>query len=109
MIVRGVNIYLCDVDELFRKLFDIPVRYQLVVSRGSEGDNLEILIEVTDMLFDMFTDRMRIYRSKEAMIRHAMYERLSFEPAVRFVEPSHFPPQGEKYPKLVDKRNLPGQ
>jgi len=105
VIVRGVNIYLRDVEELLNKLFDIPLRYQLVISRGSEGDNLEILIEVTEKLFGLFTDELRIYRSKEATIRHELCERLSFEPEVRFVEPSHFPPPGKKYPKLVDKRN----
>lgn len=109
VIVRGVNIYLNDVDELLKKMFDSPVRYQLVITRGaedSEGDNLEILIEVTEKLFDMFSDTMKIYRSKEAAIRHELCGRLSFEPTVRFVEPSHFPPQGDKYPKLVDKRNF---
>ena len=105
VIVRGVNIYLKDINDLLEKLFTIPVRYQLVISRSPEGDNLEVLIEVTDKLFKHFTDQMRVYQHKEATIRNELYERLSFEPIVRFVEPNHFPPPGEKYPKLVDNRN----
>jgi phenylacetate-CoA ligase len=104
VIVRGVNIYLKDIDELLGRLFDIPVRYQVVASRDDEGDNLEILIEVTEELFTRFTDTMGSYRNKEAAIRHELNGRLSFEPVVRFVEPSHFPPQGEKYPRLLDRR-----
>ena len=84
------------------KMFEIPVRYQLVVSRDDEGDNLEILIEVSDQLF---ADELRSYQHREATIRHLLLGRLSFEPTVRFVEPSHFPPPGSKYPLVVDTRN----
>ena len=102
IIIHGVNIYIRDIEELLSKMFEIPVRYQLVVSRDDQGDNLEILIEVTS---ELFTDEMRSYQHKESTIKHVLTARLSFEPAVRFVEPSHFPPQGEKYPRLVDTRN----
>jgi len=102
IIVRGVNIYVRDVEELLNKMFEIPVRYQLVVSRDDEGDNLEILIEVSDRLF---ADELRSYQHREATIRHLLLGRLSFEPTVRFVEPSHFPPPGSKYPLVVDTRN----
>ncbi len=105
IIVQGVNIYLQDIDDLLRKMFHIPVRYQVIATREESGDILEILIEVTEELFGLFTDQVKIYRAKEAAIRHELLNRLSFEPIVRFVEPSHFPPTGEKYPKLVDKRN----
>ncbi|MFA6472570.1 MAG: AMP-binding protein, partial [Candidatus Latescibacterota bacterium] len=102
IIVRGVNIYVRDVEELLNRMFEIPVRYQLVVSRSDEGDNLEILIEVNDRLF---ADELRSYQHREATIRHLLLGRLSFEPTVRFVEPSHFPSPGAKYPRVVDKRN----
>jgi phenylacetate-CoA ligase len=102
IIVRGVNIYVCDVELLLNGMFEIPVRYQLVVSRDDEGDNLEILIEVSDRLF---ADELRSYQHREATIRHLLLGRLSFEPNVRFVEPSHFPPSGSKYPRVVDTRN----
>ena len=102
LIVHGVNIYLRDIDELLRGMFQIPVRYQLVASTVDELDKLEVLIEVTDRLF---RDELGGYRHMEATIRHMLSTRLSFEPEVRFVEPSHFPPQGVKYPRLVDKRS----
>ncbi len=102
LIVRGVNVYLKDVDELLNKLFRIPVRYQLVASRGDLGDNLEVLIEVSSRLF---ADEMRNYRHMESTLKHELSGRLSFEPLVRFVEPNHFPQPGEKYPRMVDKRN----
>lgn len=101
IIVRGVNIYVRDVEELLRRMFKIPVRYQLVISRDDQGDNLEILIEVNDRLF---ADELRSYQHREATIRHELAGRLSFEPAVRFVEPNHFPPDGAKYPRVVDRR-----
>lgn len=102
IIVRGVNIYVRDVDDLFRRMFEIPVRYQLVVARDDQGDNLEVLIEVSERLF---ADELRSYQHREATIRHELTGRLSFEPTVRFVEPSHFPPPGVKYPRVVDTRN----
>jgi len=102
IIIRGVNVYLSDVEELLNKMVKIPLRYQLVASRGDQGDNLEVLIEVTD---ELFRDEMKIYRHLESTIRHELANRLSFEPTVRFVEPSHFPPPGEKYPRVVDTRN----
>ena len=103
IIIRGVNVYLRDVDELLNKLFSIPVRYQLVAQRDETGDNLEVLIEVSSRLF---ADEMRNYRHMEATLKHALSTRLSFEPTVRFVEPSHFPVPGEKYPRMVDMRNI---
>ena len=102
IIIRGVNVYLSDVEELLNKMVKIPVRYQLVASRDDQGDNLEVLIEVTD---ELFRDEMKIYRHLESTIRHELANRLSFEPTVRFVEPSHFPPPDEKYPRVVDTRN----
>ncbi len=102
IIVRGVNIYVRDVDELLKRMFEIPIRYQLVVSRGDQGDNLEVLIEVNDSLF---ADELRSYQHRESTIRHELSGRLSFEPTVRFVEPSHFPPSGVKYSRVVDTRN----
>jgi len=101
-IIRGVNVYVRDVEELLNRMFTIPVRYQLVASRDDLGDNLEILIEVSNQLF---ADEMGNYRHMESTIRHALAARLSFEPDVRFVEPSHFPAPGEKYPRMVDTRN----
>ncbi len=100
-IVRGVNIYIRDVEELLRKIFEIPVRYQLVVSREDQGDTLELLIEVNETLF---ADELRSYQHREAALRHELAGRLSFEPTVRFVEPNHFPPPGSKYPRVVDRR-----
>jgi len=102
IIVRGVNVYLRDVEELMYKMFRMPVRYQLVASRDEMGDNLEVLIEVSN---ELFADEMRNFRHLESTIRHELAGRLSFEPVVRFVEPSHFPPPGEKYPRVVDRRN----
>ena len=101
VIVRGVNIYLNDINEVLNRLLKKPVRYQLVVSRDESGDNLKILIEVTD---ELFGDEMRNYRHLESTIMHVLSGRLSFEPTVRWVEPSHFPPPGEKYPRMVDTR-----
>lgn len=101
LIVRGVNVYRHDIEELLGRLFHVPVRYQLIAVSGPEGDNLEILIEVTDQLFG---DEMRRYRHMEATLRHEIAGRLSFEPVVRFVEPSHFPSPGEKYPRILDRR-----
>ena len=102
VIIRGVNVYLKDIEELLNRVFKIPVRYQIIVSREAEGDMMELLIEVTDQLF---TDEMRNYRHLESTMRHMLAGRLSFEPRVRFVEPSHFPPIGDKYPRMVDRRN----
>lgn len=102
IIIRGVNVYLRDVEEILNKLFKIPIRYQLVASRDSLADNLEVLIEVSTQLF---ADEMRNYRHMESTVRYEIATRLSFEPIVRFVEPSHFPSPGEKYPRMVDKRN----
>lgn len=101
VIVRGVNIYINDIEDLLNNLFEIPLRYQLVVSRDEQGDNLEILIEVNDRLF---RDEMSNYRHMEATIKHLLTGRLSFEPDVKWVEPSHFSDRGEKYRRLVDKR-----
>jgi phenylacetate-CoA ligase len=101
IIVKGVNIYVRDVEELLRRIFEIPVRYQLVVSRDDEGDTLELLIEVNERLF---ADELRSYQHREATLRHELAGRLSFEPVVRFVEPNHFPPAGAKYPRVVDRR-----
>ena len=102
IIVRGVNVYLRDIEEILNRLFEIPVRYQLVASRNDLGDDLEILIEVSNLLFE---DEMCSYRHLETTIRHELASRLSFEPRVRFVEPSHFPAPGENYPRMLDKRD----
>jgi phenylacetate-CoA ligase len=101
IVVRGVNIFVRDVEELLRRIFEFPVRYQLVVSRSGQGDNLEVLIEVDERLF---TDGISSYQHRESAIRHELSGRLSFVPAVRFVEKSHFPPPGEPYPHVVDTR-----
>ncbi|MHB9028831.1 MAG: phenylacetate--CoA ligase family protein, partial [Candidatus Latescibacterota bacterium] len=61
IIVKGVNIYVRDVEDLLKRIFEIPVRYQIVVSRDDEGDTLELLIEVNERLF---ADELRSYQHR---------------------------------------------
>jgi phenylacetate-CoA ligase len=101
VIVHGVNIYPRDIADILDKLFEIPIRFQVVVSRGEQGDVMEIRILVSD---DMFSDEMRRYRHIETTLKHVMTARLSFEPMVRFVEPTSFPAIDKPYPLVVDER-----
>ena len=116
LIVRGVNLYPTQVEEILKGIPEVTPHYQLVVTRVSTLDAVEVKVELTDEVFrhvaqDVIADdvivadhAMHALRNKiESLIR----DTLGLGLTVTLVPPGTVPrSEGGKLRRVEDKRNL---
>ncbi len=116
LIVRGVNLYPTQVEEILKGIPEVTPHYQLVVTRESTLDEVEVKVELTDEVFrhvaqDVIADdviaadhAMHALRNKiESLIR----DTLGLGLMVTLVPPGTVPrSEGGKLRRVEDKRNL---
>ena len=115
LIVRGVNLYPTQVEEILKGIPEVTPHYQLVVTRESTLDAVEVKVELTDEVFrhvaqDVIADdviaadhAMHALRNKiESLIR----DTLGLGLTVTLVPPGTVPrSEGGKLRRVEDKRN----
>lgn len=116
LIVRGVNLYPTQVEEILKGIPEVTPHYQLVVTRESTLDEVEVKVELTGEVFrhvaqDVIADdviaadhAMHALRNKiESLIR----DTLGLGLMVTLVPPGTVPrSEGGKLRRVEDKRNL---
>ena len=114
LIVRGVNLYPTQVEEILKGIPEVTPHYQIVVTRASTLDVVEVKVELTEEVFrhvaqDVITDdvitadhAMHALRNK---IEHLIRETLGIGLAVTLVPPGTVPrSEGGKLRRVEDKR-----
>lgn len=116
LIVRGVNLYPTQVEEILKGIPEVAPHYQLVVKRVGLLDEVEVSVELTDEIFrgiaqDVITDD--VIAADHAM--HALRNKIEFlikdtiglNLVVTLVPPGTVPrSEGGKLRRVEDKRNL---
>jgi len=116
LIVRGVNLYPTQVEEILKGIPEVTPHYQIVVTRVSTLDEVEVKVELTEEVFrhvaqDVITDdviavdhAMHALRNK---IEHLIRDTLGLGVTVTLVPPETVPrSEGGKLRRVEDKRNL---
>jgi len=103
LIIRGVNVFPSQVEQVLVKVEGVEPHYQLIVDRKDNLDCLEVQVEMTDALF---SDEIKYIEQKEKEIEHQLKESLLVHSRVKLVEPKSIARSEGKAKRIVDKRNI---
>jgi len=103
LIIKGVNVFPSQIEEVLIAIEGCKPHYQLVVERKGALDVLEVCIEVTE---NIFFDEMRKQRAFLEMVEKKIDSVLGVGVVVRLVEPNSIPRHEGKAERVIDKRTL---
>lgn len=103
LIIRGVNVFPSQIEEVILKLEGIEPHYQLVVERHDNLDELEVQVEMNEKLF---SDEIRNLEAMEKRLESDLYATLNIHSRVRLVEPKSIARSEGKARRIIDKRQI---
>jgi phenylacetate-CoA ligase len=105
LIVRGVNVFPTQIEQVLLRTEGVEPHYQIVVDRGADHlDDLEVMVEVSEGLFSDETKDMEMLKKN---IENKMRQDLGISVNVKLVEPKSIPRvEVGKAKRVIDKRNL---
>jgi len=103
LIVRGVNIFPSQVEEVLLSIKGTAPHFQLVVDRKGYLDTLEVWVETSE---DFFFDSMRKQKELVDTITQRISEVLGISVKVKLVEPHTIERTTGKAKRVVDRREL---
>lgn len=103
LIIRGVNVFPSQIEEVLVSIENCEPHYQLVVSREGSMDTLEVCIEVTE---NIFFDEMKMQRAFLEKVEKKIESALGIGVTVRLVEPNSIPRHEGKAVRVIDKRDM---
>lgn len=116
LIIRGVNLYPTQVEEILLEITDLAPHYQLVVTRAATLDEVELRVEIAPTLFqelalDVLNEEALEADSRtrelRATILHAIKGSLGLTMQISLVAPGTIPrSEGGKLKRTLDLREL---
>jgi phenylacetate-CoA ligase len=103
LIVRGVNLFPSQVEQVLLRIDGVEPHYQILVDRKDQLDYLEVRVEMNESLF---SDEVKFIETKEKEIEHALQEALLVHSKVKLVEPRSIERSEGKAKRIVDKRKI---
>jgi len=103
LIVRGVNIFPSQVEQVLLRVDGIEPHYEILVDRMAQLDYLEVRVEMNDSLF---SDEIKYVEKKEKEIEHELKEELLISSKVKLVEPRGIGRSEGKAKRIIDKRKI---
>jgi len=101
LIIRGVNVFPSQIEEVLLKMEGVEPHYQLVVERRENLDYLEVQVEVSET---SFSDEIRKLEVREKEIERALHDALLIHAKVKLVEPKSITRSEGKAKRVIDKR-----
>ncbi|NJC88633.1 MAG: phenylacetate--CoA ligase [Desulfuromonas sp.] len=101
LIIKGVNVFPTQIEEVLFQIEGCEPHYQLVVDRIDNVDTLEILVEVNETIF---FDEMKKQRSFVSQVEKRLASMLNVGCRVKLVEPASIPRHEGKAQRVIDKR-----
>lgn len=103
IIIRGINVFLGQVEAVLMDIPEVAEHYQLVVGREGELNTLTVKIEVTE---EVFSDKISDMMALEKKIGKALHTVLNIAGKVELVEPGSIPRSMGKAQRVIDNRKL---
>lgn len=101
LIIRGVNVFPSQIESALMRVKGVSPHYQIVVTRESGLDRMEVRVEVTP---ELLGDRIRELDSVQKTIAHSIYSTVNIQAHVKLVEPKSIPRSEGKAVRVIDKR-----
>lgn len=103
IIIKGVNVFPSQVEEVLSQFEGVTPHYQIVLSRDGALDSMEVLVEITEAFF---FDEMKKQRDLLDRIREDLRSTLGLGVNVKLVEPKTIKRFEGKAKRVVDRREL---
>jgi len=103
LIIRGVNVFPSQIEEVLMAIPEIEPHYQIVVDRKGHLDMVEVWIEVSE---DIFPETMGGLERFERGVAKRIYEVLGIQVKVSLKEPRTIQRFEGKAVRVIDKRKL---
>ncbi len=103
LIIKGVNVFPTQIEEVLFQVEGCEPHYQLVVDRIGSGDVLEVHVEVHE---NIFFDEMKKQREFIDLVEKKLFSTLGVGARVKLVEPSSMPRHEGKAKRVIDRRQL---
>jgi phenylacetate-CoA ligase len=100
IILNAQNMFPSQFEQILTEVIGMTPRYQLLIDRVENQDELIIQVEVSN---DFFSDEIKMLNQLEFHIIRDVKERLDFVPKVKFVEPGTIERKMKKR-KVIDRR-----
>jgi len=101
LIIKGVNVFPTQIEEILFQVEGCEPHYQLVVERVGSLDTLEVQVEVNDRIF---FDEMKKQRAFIDHLEKRFLSALGVGAKVKLVEPSSIPRHEGKANRIIDRR-----
>ena len=101
LIIKGVNVFPTQIEEVLFQIEGCEPHYQLVVDRIDNVDVLEVLVEVNESIF---FDEMKKQRAFVNRVERQLISVLNVGCRVKLVEPATIPRHEGKAQRVIDKR-----
>lgn len=103
LIIRGVNVFPSQIEEVLLKYEGIEPHYQLIVDRKGQLDVLEVQVEINQKLF---SDEIKDLERHEKQLESSLHSALGIHAKVKLVEPKTIARSEGKAKRIIDKRSL---
>lgn len=103
LIIRGVNVFPSQIEEVILAVEGVEPHYQLVVERRDQLDELEVQVEMNERLF---SDEVGKLEAAERRMEQMLYGTLNIHTRVKLVEPKSIARSEGKAKRIIDKRSL---
>jgi phenylacetate-CoA ligase len=101
LIIRGVNVFPSQVEEVLLEVKGTLPHYQLVVRREGVLDRLDVRVEVSE---EYFSDEMKKLHDMERMLERKLENLLGLRAGVKLVEPKTLERSEGKAQRVLDMR-----
>ena len=101
LIIRGVNVFPSQIEEVLMTIPQIEPHYQIVVDRKGHLDMVEVWIEVGE---DIFGETMGQLEKFERFVQQRLYSVLNIQVQVKLKEPKTIARSEGKAVRVIDKR-----
>ncbi|MBS3779573.1 MAG: phenylacetate--CoA ligase [Desulfovermiculus sp.] len=101
IIIKGVNIYPMQVEQVLMGIEEVGQNYQIILEREDYIDQLRVKVEIKD---ESFVEDMRVLQALKQRISRALREELLVTPKVDLVEHNSLPRSQGKAERVVDRR-----
>ncbi len=103
LIIRGINVFPSQIEEVLVQIEEVSPHYQLIVEREHNLDVLTVMVEVSPKVF---SDEIKGLETLEKKILHEIENVLGISVKVKLVEPKTVERSEGKAKRIVDKRQI---
>jgi len=103
LIIRGVNIFPSQIEEVLFNIDHIEPHYQLVVERVNHLDTLEVQVELNEK---SFSDEVRKLEEYERKVEKELHTALGIQAKVKLMEPKSIQRSEGKAKRIIDNRQI---